>query len=232
MLADLVRFGAPADITVESRPHVGSNRLPKVLSALRLFLEERGVSYRFSSRFSDIVVRTGKICAVRTAAGDEIAADIVLLASGHSARDVYAWAARAGIALERKGSAVGVRLEHPQPIIDRIQYGAAAGDPRLPPAFYETSALGERAERVQLLHVPRRLHRAGRDRARRRGGERHEPLAPRFSVRQRRDRRGRRTRATSASRRSGRWPASSSSAASNGPPSPWEAAGFARPRNG
>ena len=143
VLADLVRFGAPAAIAVESRPHVGSNRLPKVLSALRLFLEERGVSYRFSSRFSDIVVRAGKICAVRTAAGDEIAADLVLLASGHSARDVYAWAARAGIALERKGTAVGVRLEHPQPVIDRIQYGAAAGDPRLPPAFYETSALGE-----------------------------------------------------------------------------------------
>jgi uncharacterized FAD-dependent dehydrogenase len=143
VLADFVRFGACATIAVESRPHIGSNRLPKVLSALRTFLEAREVCYRFSSQFAEIVARAGRICAVRTTAGDEIPADIVLLASGHSARDVYGWAARVGIALERKGSAVGVRLEHPQAVIDRVQYGAAAGDPRLPPAFYETSAVGE-----------------------------------------------------------------------------------------
>ena len=140
VLADLVRFGAPDEITVESRPHVGSNRLPKVLSALRSFLESRGVAYRFSSALSEIVVREGKIVAVRTGQGEEIAADIVLLATGHSARDVYRLAATSGIAIERKGSAVGVRIEHPQPAIDRIQYGRAAGHPRLPAAFYEVSA--------------------------------------------------------------------------------------------
>jgi hypothetical protein len=142
VLADLVRFGAPADITVEARPHVGSNRLPKVLSALRAFLEGRGVVYRFSSLFAGIAVREGRLCCVRCADGDEIPADVVVVACGHSARDVYRWAAGAGIALERKGSAVGVRLEHPQPAIDRIQYGRAAGDPRLPPAFYEVRATG------------------------------------------------------------------------------------------
>jgi uncharacterized protein len=140
VLADLVRFGAPDEIIVESRPHVGSNRLPKVLSALRSFLESRGVVYRFSSTLSQIVAHEGRIVAVRTERGDELAADVVLLACGHSARDVYALAAATGIALERKPSAVGVRLEHPQPIIDRIQYGRAAGDPRLPAAFYEVSA--------------------------------------------------------------------------------------------
>lgn len=140
VLVDLVRFGAPEEITVESRPHVGSNRLPKVLSALRAFLESREVVYRFSSRLSGIVVREGRIVAVRTDEGDELAADIVVLACGHSARDVYAMAAATGIAIERKGSAVGVRLEHPQPVIDRIQYGRAAGHPRLPAAFYEVSA--------------------------------------------------------------------------------------------
>lgn len=143
VLRDLVRFGAPEEITSDSRPHVGSNRLPKVLSALRGFIEERGGVYRFSSTLADIVVKEGKLVAVRTAEGDELPADVVVLATGHSARDVYAWAQRAGVALERKGSAVGVRLEHPQPIIDRIQYGRAAGDPRLPPAFYELSATGE-----------------------------------------------------------------------------------------
>jgi uncharacterized FAD-dependent dehydrogenase len=140
VLSDLVRFGAPDEITVESRPHVGSNRLPKVLSALRSFLEARGVSYRFSSVLSQIAVREGRIVGVRTTDGEDLPADIVVLACGHSARDVYAWAAEAGVAIERKGSAVGVRIEHPQPVIDRIQYGRAAGDPRLPAAFYEVSA--------------------------------------------------------------------------------------------
>jgi uncharacterized FAD-dependent dehydrogenase len=142
VLADLIRFGADADIAVESRPHVGSNQLPKVLTALRTFLESRGVIYKFSSAFADVVVERSRLHAVRTTDGNEIPADVVVLACGHSARDVYAWAAGADIALERKGSAVGVRLEHPQPAIDRIQYGKAAGDPRLPPAFYEVSATG------------------------------------------------------------------------------------------
>jgi uncharacterized FAD-dependent dehydrogenase len=142
VLADLVRFGANPDIAVESRPHVGSNKLPKVLSALREFLESRGVHYRFSSTLADVVVSDGTIRAVRTSDGDELSADIVILACGHSARDVYQWAARAGIALERKGSAVGVRLEHPQPAINQIQYGKAASDERLPPAFYEVAAMG------------------------------------------------------------------------------------------
>ncbi len=140
VLADLVCFGAPEEITVESRPHVGSNRLPKVLSSLRSFLESRGVVYRFSTGLSRIVARNGRVVAVRTTMDEELAADVVLLACGHSARDVYALAAADGIAIERKPSAVGVRLEHPQPIIDSIQYGRAAGDPRLPAAFYEVSA--------------------------------------------------------------------------------------------
>lgn len=140
VLSDLVRFGAPEEIAVESRPHVGSNRLPKVLSSLRSFLESRGVTYRFSTALSEIVVRDARIVAVRTADGEELAADVVLLACGHSARDVYAAAVAAGIAVERKASAVGVRLEHPQPIIDRIQYGKVADDARLPAAFYEVSA--------------------------------------------------------------------------------------------
>jgi len=142
VLADLIRFGAKSDIAVDSRPHVGSNKLPKVLAALRTHLESRGVTYRFSSALVDVAVEQGTIRAVRTSNGDELPADIVILASGHSARDVYQWASGAGVALERKGSAVGVRLEHPQPVIDYLQYGKAAGDVRLPPAFYEVSAMG------------------------------------------------------------------------------------------
>jgi len=140
VLADLIRFGAAPEIAIESRPHVGSNKLPKVLTTLRGFLEERGVIYKFSSALADIEIHGGKVRAVRTVSGEALPVDVVILATGHSARDIYAWAARAQVAIERKGSAVGVRLEHPQPVIDRIQYGKAAGHPRLSSAFYEVSA--------------------------------------------------------------------------------------------
>ena len=145
VLADLVRFGAPAEVEVEARPHVGSNRLPRVLQAMRAHLAGLGVDYRFETTVAGLRVARGKVRAVRLAGGDDLPADVVVLAVGHSARSVYAWAAADGIALERKAIAIGVRLEHPQRLIDEIQYGRAAGHPRLPPAFYElTSGDAER----------------------------------------------------------------------------------------
>jgi len=140
VLADLVRFGAPADIAIEARPHVGSNRLPKVLTALRVHLEERGVCYRFGTSFAGLRSQRGKLQAVELNDGTQIEADAVILAVGHSARPVYTWAEKAGVAIERKGFAIGVRMEHPQPVINRMQYGHAAGHPRLPAAFYELKA--------------------------------------------------------------------------------------------
>lgn len=142
LLADLVRFGAPADIEVDARPHVGSNRLPKVLTALRGHLVDSGVNYRFETPFEGLEIDRGRVRAVRTRAGDEIPADVVVLAVGHSARSVYEWAARADVAAVRKDVALGVRIEHPQPVIDALQYGPAAGHPRLPPAFYELKSEG------------------------------------------------------------------------------------------
>ena len=145
VIADLVRFGAPDDIAVEARPHVGSNRLPRVLQALRAHLVRLGVEYRFEATVAGLRGAGGRVRAVRLAGGDELPADIVVLAVGHSARPVYTWAAADGIALERKAIAIGVRIEHPQRLIDEIQYGAAAGHPKLPPAFYElTSADSDR----------------------------------------------------------------------------------------
>jgi uncharacterized FAD-dependent dehydrogenase len=143
VVGDLARFGAPPEIAVESRPHVGSNRLPRVLTAMREHLARAGVDYRFETEAAGLRVERGRVRAVLLAGGDEVPADAVVLAVGHSARAVYDWAARAGLALERKGIAVGVRLEHPQPLIDRLQYGRAAGHPRLPPAFYELATEAE-----------------------------------------------------------------------------------------
>jgi uncharacterized protein len=141
VLADLVALGAPTDIEVDARAHIGSNRLPKLLEALRVRLQTMGVRYQFECAFTGIRVEHGRIHAVETNQG-EMPADIVVLAPGHSARDVYAWAAAAKVALQRKDIAVGVRLEHPQSIIDRLQYGRAAGHAKLPPAFYELHAAG------------------------------------------------------------------------------------------
>jgi uncharacterized FAD-dependent dehydrogenase len=136
VISDLVRFGAPTEIAADARPHVGSNRLPRVLSALRDHLTASGVEYRFGVAATGLRAEAGRVRAVRVEGG-ELPADVVVLAVGHSARAVYGWAAAAGIALERKPIAVGVRIEHPQRLVDEIQYGDAAGHPKLPPAFYE-----------------------------------------------------------------------------------------------
>jgi hypothetical protein len=141
VLADLVALGAPADIEVDARPHIGSNRLPKLLEVLRARLQGMGVRYCFDCQFLGVHEEQRRVRAVQTSAG-EIPADIVVLAPGHSARDVYAWAEAAHLALQRKDIAVGVRVEHPQSAIDQLQYGRAAGHPRLPPAFYELRARG------------------------------------------------------------------------------------------
>lgn len=142
VLGDLARFGAPANIEVDARPHVGSNRLPKVLMALRTHLETCGVSYRFSTEVTGLRVDRARVRAVKLRTGDEIEADAVVLAVGHSARSVYDWAQAAGLPMERKSFAVGVRIEHPQSLIDEIQYGSAAGHPLLPPATYDLTSRG------------------------------------------------------------------------------------------
>ena len=132
----LALHGAPADILLDARPHIGSNKLPKVITALRERLEGVGSAIRFGARVTDLVVREGRAIGVRFADGDELLGRAVVVATGHSARDVHALLIRAGVQLEAKPFAMGVRIEHPQPLIDRIQYGRAAGHPKLPAAPY------------------------------------------------------------------------------------------------
>jgi uncharacterized FAD-dependent dehydrogenase len=140
VLRTLVRFGASPDITFDARPHIGSNKLPKVLLALRAHLEACGVAYVWSDPMVDLLIAQGRVRGVRLRSGAEHPADAVVLAVGHSARDVYELAASIGIAGEPKAFAVGARVEHPQPLIDEIQYGAYARHPRLPAAFYHVTA--------------------------------------------------------------------------------------------
>jgi uncharacterized FAD-dependent dehydrogenase len=132
----LAAHGAPADILVDARPHIGSNKLPKVVTALRERLAAVGVEFRFGARVTGLRLAGGRVTGVTLAAGEDLDADEVVLAAGHSARDVFAFARAAGVALEPKPFALGVRIEHPQPLIDRIQYGRAAGHAKLPAAAY------------------------------------------------------------------------------------------------
>jgi len=146
VLEVLAVHGAPAEILVDARPHIGSNKLPKVITAMRERLEACGVAFRFGARVEALLVDGRRVAGVRLAGGEELAARAVVVATGHSARDVFGLLADAGVALEAKPFAVGVRIEHPQPLIDRIQYGRAAGHPRLPAAYYRVAhtASGDR----------------------------------------------------------------------------------------
>ena len=143
VLCALHAHGASADILFESRPHVGSNQLPKILVAQRNDLETRGVEYVWSDAVTDLLLAGDRVQGVGCASGRELPADAVVLAVGHSARPLYERLHALGVALEPKAFAVGARIEHPQPLIDRIQYGRAAGHPRLPPAFYHVTATVE-----------------------------------------------------------------------------------------
>jgi len=132
----LAVHGAPESILLDARPHIGSNKLPKVITALRDRLAAVGSEMRFHARATEIVVKGGRAIGVRLADGAEIVGRGVVIATGHSARDVHAMLAAAGVRLEAKPFAMGVRIEHPQPLIDQIQYGRAAGHPKLPAAPY------------------------------------------------------------------------------------------------
>ncbi|MBM4376079.1 MAG: FAD-dependent oxidoreductase [Deltaproteobacteria bacterium] len=143
----LALHGAPEAILTDARPHIGSNRLPKVITAMRERLEAVGVEFRFGARVVELLVdeRRGRrhIAGVRLADGTELAAEIVVLATGHSARDVLIMLERAGVRLEAKPFALGVRIEHPQPLINAIQYGRDAGHARLPNAPYRVATTVE-----------------------------------------------------------------------------------------
>jgi uncharacterized FAD-dependent dehydrogenase len=136
----LAVHGAPESILSDARPHIGSNRLPKVVTTLRERLQAVGQQFEFGARVVGLVIdaRGGRKVArgVRLADGRELEADAVVLATGHSARDVFEWLVEAGLTLEAKPFALGVRIEHPQPLINRIQYGSAADHPQLPNAAY------------------------------------------------------------------------------------------------
>lgn len=136
VLQILHQHGASADILSDSHPHIGSNRLPGVIREIRRTILRCGGEVRFGARVEDLLMDDNRVTGVRLAGGEEVRGPVVL-ATGHSARDVYRMLAARGIRMETKGFAMGVRLEHPQKLIDRIQYHDPAGRGKwLPAAEY------------------------------------------------------------------------------------------------
>lgn len=135
----LVAHGAPERILVEAHPHIGSNLLPNVVKAMRESIRAGGGEVHFGAKVVDFVMEGGRMHGVVTVDGREFPGEAVILATGHSARDVYGLLQRKGVRLDRKPFAAGVRVEHPQALIDEAQYHLPAGSGRpelLPAASY------------------------------------------------------------------------------------------------
>jgi len=141
ILSILVMHGADPDIRVDAHPHIGTNKLPQLVTAIRKTIEDAGGMIRFNKKLTDILVRNDQIHAVRIQntidqREEELSCESLLLATGHSARDIFELLHRNKIEIEAKPFAIGVRIEHPQEIIDRVQYHCDVRGPFLPPASY------------------------------------------------------------------------------------------------
>ena len=135
---NLVFHGATDQILVDAHPHIGTNKLPKVVQNIRETILKYGGEVHFEARVTDFTIKNNKIVAIQLQNGKELNVEKVILATGHSARDIFYLLNDKNIALKAKSFAMGVRVEHPQEIIDGIQYHCS-GEPRdelLPPAAY------------------------------------------------------------------------------------------------
>jgi uncharacterized protein len=137
VLQEFVKAGAPEEILYVSKPHIGTFRLVGMVEKMRAEIESLGGEIRFSSRVDDLVLEDRQVRGVRLAGGEFIAADHVVLAVGHSARDTFHMLHERGVHIEAKPFSVGFRVEHPQALIDRCRFGDFAGHPVLGAADYK-----------------------------------------------------------------------------------------------
>lgn len=136
ILSILVHFGADEKILYEAHPHIGTNKLPHIIVAMRDKIRACGGQVLFEKKVTDLTLANGQCKGVVTADGDTLLADAVILATGHSARDIFYLLHEKNILIEFKPFALGVRIEHPQTLIDSIQYHAPRRGEYLPPASY------------------------------------------------------------------------------------------------
>ncbi|MDQ2752159.1 MAG: FAD-dependent oxidoreductase [Bacteroidota bacterium] len=136
ILSTFVQFGAEESILYNSHPHIGTNKLPQIITAMRHQIEDSGGLFLFDKKAIDLIVKNDEIKSVITADNCCYEADAVILATGHSARDVFQLLHNKNIAVEAKPFALGARVEHPQSLIDSIQYHQLKRDEHLPPSSY------------------------------------------------------------------------------------------------
>jgi uncharacterized FAD-dependent dehydrogenase len=139
ILEEFIKAGAPEDILYRSKPHIGTDMLRSTVKNIRQEIISHGGEVRFKAKVTDFIIKDGKIAAVIINDHEELHCKAVLLAIGHSARDTFEVLLRRGIGLSQKPFSIGVRIEHPQDIIDKAQYGDAAGYPGLGAADYKLS---------------------------------------------------------------------------------------------
>jgi len=135
----LVEHGASPDILVDAHPHIGSNKLPGIVANIRQTIAHYGGAVHFGAHVTDLILQRQRLVGVQVNHSEEWRARAVVLATGHSARDVYRMLARHRIRLEAKPFAMGVRIEHPQPLIDAIQYRQRPREAHLPASSYRLS---------------------------------------------------------------------------------------------
>ncbi len=132
----LVEHGAQTDILIDAHPHIGSNKLPKIVQNIRETIEKYGGEIHFDATMTDLMMDQGKCVGVVVNDDTEYKGEGVILATGHSAREVYRLLDKKGITIEAKPFALGVRIEHPQSIIDEVQYNRKERGDKLPAASY------------------------------------------------------------------------------------------------
>ncbi len=137
VLTEFVKAGAPEEILFVSKPHIGTFRLVSVIEKMRAEIEALGGEIRFEQRVVDLHISAGRVRGLRLASGEELMADHVVLALGHSARDTFSMLHERGVFMQAKPFSVGFRIEHPQGLIDRARFGPSAGHPVLGAADYK-----------------------------------------------------------------------------------------------
>jgi len=136
ILNSFVHFGAEENILYESHPHIGTNKLPGIITAIRKQITDCGGEFLFEQRMTDLIITNRTVKGVRTLGGNVFEGDAVILATGHSARDIFHILHNKKIEILSKPFALGVRVEHPQSLIDSIQYHTTTRSQYLPPSSY------------------------------------------------------------------------------------------------
>ncbi len=137
VLEEMVIAGAPEEILWIGKPHIGTYKLIRVVRSLRAAIDAAGGETRFETQVTDLITEDGKVAGVTLDSGETIRTPAVIMAVGHSARDTFAMLHERGIAIERKPFSIGARVEHPQDLVDRAQFGDFAGHPRVGKGDYK-----------------------------------------------------------------------------------------------